>query len=116
MKSRDKLYVKAIKSKSPQDWKRFKDARSKVKQNIRQSHRTYICENVAASLNDSPKSFWRYIALHREETGIHTLRTNSRLPATSDCAKANVLNEQFQYVFTDEDIQNLPSCKSCFQI
>ena len=57
MKSRDKLYVKAIKSKSPQDWIRFKDARSKVKQNIRHCHRTYISEIVAASLNDSPKSF-----------------------------------------------------------
>ena len=115
MKSRDKLYVKAIKSKSPQDWKRFKDARSKVKQNIRQSHRTYISEIVAASLNDSPKTFWSYIrALHREDTGIPTLRTSSGLPATSDCAKANVLNEQFKSVFTDEDMQNLPSCKKLF--
>ena len=89
MKSRDKLYVKAIKSKSPQDWKRFKDARSKVKQNIRQSHSTYISEIVAASLNDSAKSFWSYIrALHREDNGFPTLRTSSGLPATSDCAKA----------------------------
>ena len=115
MKSRDKLYVKAIRSKSLQDWKRLKDARSKVKQNIYQSHRTYISEIVAASLNDSPKSFWSYIrALYKEETGIPTLRTNSGLPATSDCAKANVLNEQFQSVFTDEDMQNLPSCKKLF--
>ena len=68
MKSRDKLYVRAIKSKSPQDLKRFKDARSKVKHNIRQNHRTYISEFVAASLNDSPKSFWSYIgAIHREK-------------------------------------------------
>ena len=113
MKSRDMLYAKAIKSKSPHDWKRFKDARSKVKQNIRQSHRTYISEIVAASLNDSPKSFWSYIsALHREDTGISTLRTSSGLPAT--CAKANVVNEQFQSVFTGEDMQNLPSCKKLF--
>ena len=42
MKSRDKLYVKAIKSKSPQDWKTIKDARSKVKQNIRQSPYLHI--------------------------------------------------------------------------
>ena len=34
-----------------------KDARSKVRQNIRQIHRTYISEIVAASLNDSPISF-----------------------------------------------------------
>ena len=81
MQSRDKWYVRAIKSKSPQDWKRFNDARSKVKQNIRQSHRTYLSEIVAASLNDSPWSFWSYIrALHREETGIPTLRTSSGLP------------------------------------
>ena len=48
-------------SKSPQDYKTFKDARSKVKQNIRQSHHTYMYEIVAASLDDSPISFWPYI-------------------------------------------------------
>ena len=109
MKSKDKLYVKAIKSKLPQDWKRF---RSKVKQNICKSHCTYI---VAASLNDSPKYFCSYIrAMHREETGIPTLSTSSDLPATPDCAKANVLSEQCQSVFTDEDMQSLPSCKKQF--
>ena len=95
--------------------KKIKDARSKAKQNIRQSHCTYISEIVAASLNDSPRSFWSYIrALHREDTGIHTLRISSGLPATSNCAIANVLNERFQSVFTDEDMQNLPSCKKLF--
>ena len=67
MKSRDKLYVMAIKSKSPQEWRRFKDARSEVKLNIRQSHRTYISEIVAASLNDSHRSFWSYIRAIRKE-------------------------------------------------
>ena len=93
MKSRDKLRVKAIKSKSSQDWKRLNDARSKARQNIRLSHRSYVPEIVAASLNDSPRSIWSYIrALHRDETGIPTLRTNTGLPATSDCAKSNVPN------------------------
>ena len=75
MKSRGKLCVSALKSMSRLDLKRFKDAISKVKQNIRQSHRTYKSEMVAASLNDSHKSFWSYVrALHRDETGIPTLR------------------------------------------
>ena len=83
-----------------------------MKQNIIQSLCTYISEIVAASLNDHPKSIWPYIgALHREETGIHTLRTSCGLPATSDGAKTNVVNEKFQSVFIDDNIQNLPSCK-----
>ena len=86
-----------------------------MKHNIHQSHCTYIYEIVAASLNDSPRSFWSYIrALHREETGIPTLGTSSGLPATPDCAKANVLSEQFQSVFTDEEMLDLPSCKKVF--
>ena len=81
-----------------------KNARSKVKMNIRQCDRTYIYEIVVASLNNSPKSFWSYItALCREEAGIPTLRISSGLPAASDCAKANALNDRFQSVFTDED-------------
>ena len=69
----------------------------------------------ATSLNDSPKSIWSYIrALHRDEAGIHTLRISSGLPLTYDCTKANMLNKQFQSVFTDENMQNLPSCKKLF--
>ena len=76
---------------------------------------TYICDIVAASMKDSPRSFWSYIrALHGEETGIPTLRTGSGLPATSYCAKANAPNGQFQSVFTDDDMQNLSSCKKLF--
>ena len=87
------LYLRSIKSKSPQDWKTFNDARSMLRHNICQGHHTYISEIVAASLNDSPRSFWPCMrALHREETGIPTLRTSSSLSATSDCAKANALN------------------------
>ena len=116
MKSRDKLHVKAIISKSLQDWKRLKDARSKLKQNICQSHCAYISEIVAESLNDIPKSSLSHIrAVHREETGIPTHRTSSGLPEAFDFAKANVFNEQFQSVFTDEDMQNLTSCKKLFQ-
>ena len=85
-----------------------------MKNNICQSRCTYTSKIVAASLNDSSRSFWSYIgALHRE-TGIPTIRTIYGLTATSDCAKANVLNEQFQYVFTDDDMQNLASCENLF--
>ena len=55
-----------------------------------------------------------YKTLYREETGILTLSISSGLPATSDCTKANTLIEQFQSVFTDEDMQNLPSCNKLF--
>ena len=87
MKLRDKFYVKAIKSKSPRDWKTFNDTRSKVKQNFDQIHCAYMSEIVVACLNDGPKSFWSYIrALRRKETGIPTLRSGSAIPATSACA------------------------------
>ena len=74
----------------------------------------HVCD-IAASLNDGPKSLWSYIrALHREETGILSLGTCSGLPATSDWAKAKALNEQFQSVLTYQDMLDLPSCKNLF--
>ena len=86
-----------------------------MKQNICQCHRTYISEIVAVSLNDSHGSFWSCMGpLHREETGIPTLRTSAGLPAAYDCAKADVLSEQFQSVFTDDDMQNIQSCRKQF--
>ena len=52
---------------SPQDLNRLEDARSKVKQNICQSHHSYISEVVAVSLNDSPKYVWSYIRPYIEK-------------------------------------------------
>ena len=45
---------------------------------------------------------------------LASLLLEQALPATPDSAKANALNEQFQSVFTDEDMQNLTSCKILF--
>ena len=47
--------------------------------------------------------FYRNYHSFSKETGIHFLRTSSCIK-TSDCAKANALIDQFQYVFTDEDM------------
>lgn len=111
MNRRDKLYIWAVRSKSPYDWLKFKSARTTAKQAIRNSHRTYVSEIVGEGLKDNPKVFWSYIkALRKEHVGIPTLRTSSGIPATSDHAKANALNDQFCSVFTHEDSTNLPPC------
>lgn len=106
---RDKLYIKAVKSKNPNDWSRFKQARTLAKEEIRKSHNNYIIDIVGNSLHENPKAFWSYIkALRKEKCGIPTLNTKSGIPATSDTTKANTLNGQFQSVFTDEDTKNIP--------
>ncbi|KAJ8038249.1 hypothetical protein HOLleu_15617 [Holothuria leucospilota] len=58
MNRRDKLYIRAVRSKSPNDWLKFKSARTTAKQAIRNSHRSYVSEIIGEGLKDNPKVFW----------------------------------------------------------
>eukprot|EP00112_Aurelia_sp_Birch-Aquarium-sp1_P023361 Seg693.6 transcript_id=Seg693.6/GoldUCD/mRNA.D3Y31 product="LINE-1 retrotransposable element ORF2 protein" protein_id=Seg693.6/GoldUCD/D3Y31 len=109
MRKREKLYVKYKQTKSAGNWEKFRKFRQEVKKEIRNSHKVYIKDVVGASLKDNPKTFWSYIkSLRKENTGIPTLSTTSKIPASTDLQKANALNEQFMSVFTNENINNIP--------
>ena len=47
---RDRLYIKAAKSKAPEDWNKVKYERQKTKHLIRTSHQNYIKEVIGENL------------------------------------------------------------------
>ena len=57
----------------------------------------------------SQKRFWGYIkSLKKDSTGISSLKENGKLH-TDPSDKANILNRQYQSVFTQEDTRNIPT-------
>ena len=109
MRKRDRLFVKARRSKNQHDWATFRSYRNKVTKLVRNAHTRYINEVVGGSLKDNPKSFWSYVKLMRtENTGIPPLKSEGKL-CTTDSDKAQALNNQFKSVFNIEDPSSIPS-------
>ena len=112
---RDRLYVKAVKTRSPEAWLKFKKERQTTKDLIRTSHRNYISNYIGDAIQEDPRPFWSYIkSLRKDQSKIPSLNPNSETPAHSDRAKANALVEQFTSVFTVEDTNTVPNLEQKF--
>jgi hypothetical protein len=115
LKKRDRLYIQATKTRSPEKWNSFKEHRQMAKNAIRSSHQDYITNMIGTELQENQKPFWKYIkSLRKDNQNIPTLKVKDMAPAASDQSKANALVDQFSSVFTQEDIQNTPTLTQVF--
>ena len=100
----EETYKKKKKSNHPQDTKKFKHLKQTIQKKSRQTYWKCIEEIVTPENNEEvhsvPKRFWAYIKLKKsDKCGVAPLRKNGRLE-TDTTNKANILNEQFQSVFS----------------
>ena len=103
MNKRDRLYKKAIRTKSPKDWETYKTKRNSVQRLKESAHSEYLNNVVGESLMTDAKKFWRYVkAQRRESAGIPTLKVGSTSYSSNE-DKAKALNAQFSSVFTHDD-------------
>ena len=109
MRRRDKLFRRMKKTKNETDIRKFKECKKAVQKTERQSYWTYINNIIETGDPDNDhtppkqKRFWNYIkSLRKDSTGIAPLKDNGRLFNTSK-DKADILNRQYQSVFTKED-------------
>ena len=102
MRRRDHLLKKARRSsdKNSPAWSVYRLQRNKVVKLLKSSHNNYLNQEIGGSLKDNPKRFWSFIKRTRlEGMGISTLRQGDSV-FISDKDKANLLNKQFESVFT----------------
>ena len=84
------------------DWDNFTSVRKQVDRAIRSAHRQHVSSILGG---EQPKAFWRYVKSRRtDNTGVQMLKVNNCL-ITEDQAKAEALANQFQHVFTREDVE-----------
>ncbi|KAL8625345.1 hypothetical protein ACOMHN_044488 [Nucella lapillus] len=95
---------------------KYQQAKVKTQREQRQSYWQYINSLISPPDDDdmpnkgqSQKRFWSYIkSLRRDNNGVAPLKKNGSMFCTA-ADKANILNQQYQYVFTREDSSNILS-------
>lgn len=102
MRSKDRLHIKAIQSKTAQQWKTFKSQRKLVSKLVKSAHNHYLNDVIGASLTENPRKFRSYGKNSKSENfGIPPLKVDESVHIT-DKDKAEALNSYFHSVFTDE--------------
>ena len=117
MNRRDRAHKKARRTGKPKDQVAYKRLRNATVNRVRETHDRYLAEvmggiNPTPTPNSSPvngiKRAWSYLKLLRtESTGTPTLFWKSCVCPT-DHTKAEALREQYESVFTNEDLENMP--------
>ena len=101
-------YKRAKKTGKKKDWDRFRHIKKDTQTACRQAYNSYISNMLEEDNTTNPKRFWSFIKSKRSEsTGVSPLRKEGILYSDSN-NKANILNDQFTSVFTQEDTQNIP--------
>ena len=118
VKKRNKLYLRAGKSKDPDVKIHYKRFRAHVQKVLRDAYWKYV-SNIFTFENDSSdpdtpkpekiKKFWSFVkSLKKDAFGIASLRENGILK-TDTKEQANICNRQFQSAFTGEGDSDPPS-------
>jgi hypothetical protein len=105
---KQRIYKKARKTNSDEDWGKFKEFRKATKKLIQKSHNEFLNNMLDPESDTNSKKLWSYIKSKRQDTtGIGSLYHQGQTIDDSR-GKATALNSYFQSVFTQEDTANIP--------
>ena len=112
-RKRLKLFNRKKETKNHKDIEHYKKFRAQVQKEERKEYWKYV-ENIIDPSNDETsapnkqKRFWSYIKSQRKDNiGIAPLKDRGRM-YTEPKDKANILNQQYESVFTHEDDGPVP--------
>ena len=101
---KQRLYNKEKTSGKQNDWKAFRVARKLMHKRLKEARKAYISDYLGEAIEENPERFWSYIKqLNKEELGIADLEINGSI-ISDNKSKADMLNNQFLSVFTQEDL------------
>ena len=99
-----RAYQKAKLSKCKKDWTRYKNLKKLCQANCRKTYNEFVNDMIA----NKSKKFWTFVKSKRNDnTGVAPLKKNGIIYSDSK-TKAEVLNQQFASVFTDDGDRKLP--------
>ena len=105
---KQRLYNRAKRSGLLDDWKEYHAAKKLMQKECRQAHNRFLCEIFDPDSNRGYKNLWSYVKCkRRDQVTIPPLVVNNSTISESQ-EKANVINQQFSSVFTDENVSTLP--------
>ena len=102
------MYRRWIETRDGQHYQEYVKARNKAARECRKA-KIRLEKTVAEQAKKNPKSFWSYVKEKTStRTGISDLDKDDGTTARTDEEKAQVLNDFFQSVFTEEPEGELP--------
>ena len=106
---KQKAWKKYKSSRSLDNYNKYVRARNQARWATRKAvkdHEKLIAQNV----KKNPKLFWKYVkSKAKTKEHIPNLKSEQTKIASSDQEKAEILNDFFSSVFTEEDTQNVPT-------
>jgi len=91
-----------------ENWNTFKECRNKVTSVTRQARADFE-EQLMSGFKENPKPFWSYVNGQRSSrSGVAPLKNMNGDIMTEANDKADVLNEFFSSVFTEERLDDMP--------
>ena len=109
IRRRQRLYNKAKKGGTETSWREYKQCKHNIQTSIRQAHSAHVSHLLEETLlTKNSKPFWHYIKSRKQDNaGISPLKRRGVL-VSDNVEQADILNEQFQSVFTNENVDSLP--------
>ena len=117
MRHRKRLYNIAKQSGKSEDWAAYRSARNSVNSQLECAHNAYYGQLFDDYFAGNRRQFWKYIQARRKEpSGVSTLLIDNQ-SVSDHKEKAITLSNQFQSVFTREDLSNVPvlEANTCIQ-
>jgi hypothetical protein len=114
IKRKKRLYNKAQKTKKDSDWRKFRELRKHIKKKLREAHDEYVLglldfSDLELNRPTMGKRFWKYVkSRSRDFIGVPNLVENG-VEVTDTKGKTEVMSRQYDSVFTNEDMENMPN-------
>ncbi|CAC5388160.1 unnamed protein product [Mytilus coruscus] len=115
IRRRERRYIAAKKHNTKKNWNKYKQMRDLVKKTMNKAHDNYVRQilNQEDEENTKPslgKKFWKYLKSRKKDTmGISPLQNNLGEHVIDSKGKSEILDTQYDSVFTTEDIKNMPN-------
>ena len=111
VKRKKHAWQRYLATKDGNDYDNYVTERNQARKEVRKAVRNFE-KSIAKKCKTNPKAFWSYVSskVKTRQTLSH-LSNNNRL-YFSDADKAELLNEFFSSVYTEEDINNIPRCET----
>ena len=108
LRKKKRLYNRTRKSNNSDSYMEFKNFGIKARNKLHNDYHKYLNNLLDPEQDSTSKYFWKYIKARKQDSmSIGTLKTDGIIAESAE-SKGNLLNKQFVYVFTKEDLSNIP--------
>ncbi|KAL8604168.1 hypothetical protein ACOMHN_047380 [Nucella lapillus] len=110
IRRKQRAHTKARKTGKKRDQDRYKRLQQEVKDNIKKASHHYLDTVVTDDFKTNSKKLWAYVKSKGQESqGVSPLKNTEGYLKSDNCSKAEILNNQFKSVFTEEDLSHMPN-------